>query len=179
MLTYILIGVAVLVAAFLLTAALQPADFRTARKINISAPPDAIFGWVNDLHKWQEFSPWAKMDPNAKNTFEGPSAGVGAIFSWEGNKQVGAGRMTIVESKPNELVCFKLEFLKPFAATNVVDFTFVPEGESTTVTWAMCGERNFMMKAFGLIINCDKMCGDQFNKGLATLKSLSETPVAV
>jgi carbon monoxide dehydrogenase subunit G len=178
MLTYILVGLALIVAAFLLTAALQPAGFRTARKINIAAPPDAIFGWVNDLHRWQEFSPWAKMDPNASTTFEGPLAGVGASFSWEGNK-VGSGRMTIVESKPNQLVRFRLEFLKPFAATNTAEFTFEPDGQGTTVTWAMTGERNFMMKAFGLIVNCDKMCGSQFEQGLATLKSLSETPVAV
>jgi uncharacterized protein YndB with AHSA1/START domain len=152
MLKAILIGLAVLasvVLAFCVVAALQPAELRVERSAIISAPPAVVFEYVNDLHKWQEFSPWAKRDPAARNTFEGPGAGIGAVFAWAGNEEVGEGRMTIVESRPNERVRFRLDFLKPFAGTNDVEFSFVPQGEQTKVVWTMTGENDFLGKAVG------------------------------
>src|SRR5688572_14654414 len=119
MIKKILIGLAGLVALFLVVAAFQPADYRVARSIVISAPPAAAFGQINDLHKWQEISPYTKLDPAAKYAFEGPVAGIGAALAWAGNNQVGEGRMTIVESRPNELVRFRLDFAKPFASTSM------------------------------------------------------------
>jgi len=174
MLTKILIVLAIILVVFAIVAALQPARFRIVRSTAISAPPAVVFGWVNDLHAWQEVSPWAKLDPAVKNTFAGPPAGLGAVFSWSGNAKVGEGRMTITESRPNELVRFRLEFLKPFKATNTAEFAFQTEGGQTVVSWSMSGERNFIFKAVGLFMNMDKMVGGDFEKGLASLKALAE-----
>jgi uncharacterized protein YndB with AHSA1/START domain len=176
MLKFILIGLAAVVIVFLIVAAFQPADFRITRSATIAAPPAAVFEQINDFHRWDAWSPWAKLDPNAKNSFDGPPAGVGAGFAWAGNKEVGEGRMTITESRPGELVRMKLEFLKPFAATNVAEFTLKPEGNGTVVTWSMSGTNGFMAKCVGLVVNCDKMVGGQFEKGLANMKAIVETP---
>jgi hypothetical protein len=175
MLTYILLGLGVIVVIFLIVVAMQPGDFRVTRSAKIAAPATVVFPHVNDLHKWQAWSPWAKMDPAAKNTFEGPAEGLGSIFSWDGNNKVGSGRMTVIESRPSALVKFKLEFFKPFKAVNTAEFTFTPEGNQTLVTWSMYGPNNFVGKAMHLLIDCDKMVGSQFEKGLADLKALAET----
>jgi carbon monoxide dehydrogenase subunit G len=127
---------------------------------------------VNDFHNWQAWSPWAKMDPTAKNSFAGTPSGEGALFSWAGNNKVGEGRMTIMESRPSESIRIKLEFLKPFQATNTAEFTFQPTGEGTLVTWSMSGKNSFMAKAVVLVMNCDKMVGGQFEQGLANLKDV-------
>lgn len=175
MLKKILIGVAVLVVVFVVVVALQPDEFRVARSTVISAPPAVVFAKVNDLRTWQQFSPWAKLDPNAKATFAGPETGAGASFAWAGNSEVGEGTMTIVESRPHELIRFKLEFVKPFEGTNDAQFTFKPTGAQTEVTWSMSGKNNFLFKAVGLFLDCEKMIGPQFEEGLANLKVLSET----
>lgn len=128
MLKKILITLAVIIVVFAVIVALQPSDFRVARTATISAPPPAVFAQVNDFHKWEAWSPWAKLDPAAKNSFEGPAAGRGAIFKWSGNNEVGEGSMTITESRPSDLIKIKLDFTKPFEATNTTEFTFKPEG---------------------------------------------------
>lgn len=174
MLIKILIVLALLVVILAIVIATRPDEFRVVRAATISAPVPVVFEQVNNLSHWNSFSPWAKLDPNAKYSLEGPVSGTGAIFRWEGNNQVGAGVMTITESRPNELVVFKLEFLKPFVGTNTVEFAFKSEGEQTVVSWTMYGKNNFMSKAMGLVMNCEKMCGDQFEKGLANLKNVSE-----
>ncbi len=176
MITKTLIALGVLALVFIVVAALQPADFRIARSAMIAAPPSVVFAHFNDFHKWNDWSPWAKMDPDAKHTFDGSPAGVGAGFAWAGNSKVGEGRMTIIESKPNDLIRLKLEFTKPFTAINITEFTFKPEGSQTAVTWAMSGHNNFFAKAFGLFINCDKMVGGDFEKGFANLKAIIEKP---
>ncbi len=176
MLKFILLGLTAIVVIVLVVVAMQPADFRISRTATIAAPPDAVFAQFNDFQKWNAWSPWAKMDPNAKNTFDGSPVGVGAGFAWAGNNEVGEGRMTITESKPNELIRIKLEFTKPFAATNTTEFTFKPEGNQTAVTWSMSGKNNFMAKAFGLFVNCDKMVGGQFEQGFANLRAIVESP---
>lgn len=174
MLRKILIALAVIVVLFVIIVALQPSEFRIVRSATISAPPPAVFAQVNDFHKWEAWSPWAKLDPTAKATFEGPSAGTGAIFRWAGNNEVGEGSMMITESRPSDLIRIKLEFLKPFAATSTAEFTFKPEGNQTAVTWSMEGENNFIAKAFCLFMDMDKMVGGQFEKGLASMKSVVE-----
>lgn len=171
----ILIALIVIAGVFAVIVARQPAHFRIERSATVSAPPAVVFGQVNDLHKWEAWSPWAKLDPNAKTTFEGPTAGVGAGMSWSGNNQVGVGRMTITDSHPNDLIRFKMEFQKPFKATDTAEFTFKPEGRETLVTWSMSGENNFLSKAVSLVMNCDKMVGGQFEKGLASLNTVSQT----
>ena len=174
MLKKILIALAVIVVALVVIVALQPSDFRVARSTTISAPPPAVFAQVNDFHKWEAWNPWGKIDPAMKQGYEGAPAGTGAVYTWSGNTEVGEGRMTIMESRPSELVRVKLEFFKPFAATNTADFTFKPEGNQTLVTWSMFGDKNFMAKAVHLFINMDKMIGGQFEKGLASMKSAVE-----
>jgi len=174
MLNIILILVAIAVIIFIVVAAMQASDFRITRTGTITAPASAVFAQVNDLHKWDAWSPWAKLDPDAKNSFEGSESGVGAIMRWVGNNKVGQGSMTIMESRPDEFISFKLEFLKPFKATNTSEFTFTNENDKTTVTWSMYGKNNFMGKAIGLIMSCEKMVGGQFEKGLAALKSVVE-----
>ena len=137
-----------------------------------------MFAQVNDFHNWEAWSPWAKLDPAARNAFAGAPSGTGAIFSWSGNKKVGEGRMTITDSRPGEMVRIKLEFLRPFKATNTTEFTFAPvTDDATTVTWSMTGERNFFFKAFGLFMNMDKLIGGDFERGLASMKSKVEANV--
>jgi len=170
----ILIALIGIVVVLVVIVALQPRDFRVARSITISAPPPAVFAQVNDFHKWQAWNPWGKIDPTMKQTYEGAPAGTGSVYTWAGNNEVGEGRMTITESNPTDLIRVKLEFLKPFAATNTTEFTFKPEGNLTLVTWSMFGEKNFMAKAIHLVMNMDKMIGGQFEKGLADMKSAVE-----
>ena len=174
MIKKILIVLVGIVAALAVVVALQPADFRVTRSATISAPPAVVFAQVNDLHKFQDWSPWAKLDPAAKSDFQGPPAGTGAAFSWAGNMEVGEGTMTITESRPAELVRFKLDFKKPMAGTSTAEFTFKPEGGATLVTWSMEGKNGFAGKAVSLVMDCDKMVGGQFEKGLADLKKIAE-----
>jgi hypothetical protein len=141
----------------------------------MSAPATAPFAQVNDFHNWDGWSPWAKLDPTMKQTYEGAPAGTGAIYTWVGNKQVGEGRMTITESRPNEFVRINLEFMRPFKATNTAEFSFKPDGQNTTVTWSMTGSKNFIFKAMGLFMSMDKMVGKDFEKGLAGMKEIVES----
>ncbi len=171
MLSKILIGIAVVIVVFIVVVAMQPAAFRIARLATLAAPASALFDQVNDFHNWAAWSPWAKIDPAMKETFEGAPAGVGAVYSWVGNNQVGSGRMEILESRPSERIRIRLDFLKPMKATNTAEFTFAPEGDGTTVTWSMEGERNFMAKAIGLFMNMDEMIGGQFEQGLAQMET--------
>ena len=170
----IVVVIVVLVVVFVCIVALQPSHYRIERSATINAPASAVFTQVNDFHKWEAWSPWAKLDPAMKQSYEGAPAGTGAVYTWAGNSQVGEGRMTITDSHPNDLIKIKLEFVKPWAATNATDFMFKPQGNQTAVTWTMDGDNNFMGKAFGLFMNMDKMVGDDFQKGLAQMKSVSE-----
>jgi uncharacterized protein YndB with AHSA1/START domain len=169
-----LVAVAAIVAVFIVVVAMQPSEFRVARSATIAAPAADVFTQVNDFHNWDAWSPWAKIDPTMKQTYEGAPAGSGAIYSWVGDGKVGQGRMTLIDSRPSDLVKIRLEFLKPFKATNTAEFTFKPDGNQTVVTWSMSGRNNFFFKAFGLFMNMDKMLGGDFEKGLANMKSVVE-----
>lgn len=174
MLAKIFIGLAVIVVVSVVVVALRPSEFRVERAATISAPPPVVFAQVNDFRKWDAWSPYARRDPAMKKSFEGAPAGVGAIYRWSGNHEVGEGRTTIIESRPHDLIRIKLEFVRPFAATNTAEFTFRPEGERTAVTWSLAGRNNFMGKAVGLFMNMDRMVGGDFEKGLARMKSVVE-----
>lgn len=178
MLKKILLALAALVVVtilvFVAVVAMQPSEFRIVRSATIPAPAAEVFTQVNDFHNWEAWSPWAKLDPAAKISFAGPSAGTGAIFQWSGNNEVGERSMTITESRPHELIRIRLDFVKPFEDTATEEFTFKPEGDKTTVTWTMFGKNNFMAKAFCLFMNMDKMIGGQFEEGLANMKSVVE-----
>ncbi len=146
MLKKILIGLAVLILGLVALVALQPSDFRVERSATIAAPAADVFTQVNNLHKWDAWSPWAKLDPDAKITFERPESGQGAAMSWSGDDKVGEGKMTVVESQPNEAVRLKVDFVKPFEGTSNSEFGFKPEGDQTAVTWTMSAHHNFMEK---------------------------------
>jgi hypothetical protein len=174
MLKKILIGLVVVILVFCVIVATRPSDFRVERSAVVAAPAPVVFAQVNDLHNWNAWSPWAKLDPTAKQTFEGPRAGTGAALAWAGNKNVGEGRMAITESRPSEFIRFRLEFIKPFAGTNTAEFTFKPQGDQTAVTWTMSGHQNFIAKAICMFMDMDKMVGGQFERGLAQMKSVAE-----
>jgi hypothetical protein len=163
------------VLVLVIVVATRPAHFSITRTTTIAAPDSVIFAQVNDFHRWDGWSPWARLDPAMKTTYSGAPAGAGAVYEWAGDGKVGEGRMTILESKPSSLVRINLEFLKPFAATNLTDFTFTPDGSGTKVTWTMSGENNFMTKAVGLMMNMDKTVGGDFEKGLSQLKTVAES----
>ncbi|HVY08105.1 MAG TPA: SRPBCC family protein [Burkholderiales bacterium] len=174
MLKIIFLVLAILVAVLAIVVAMQPDEFRVSRSTTMNAPPAAVFAQVNDLHNWEKWNPWQKVDPAMKLQFSGPPSGVGAAYAWQGNKDVGEGRLSIIESRPSDLVRIKLEFLKPFAATNTAIFTFKPAGTQAEVTWAMEGRNNFLAKAIHLCMNMDKMVGGQFEQGLADMKAAVE-----
>lgn len=172
MIKKILLILAAAILLLVIVVSLRPSQFTVTRSATIPASPEVVSAQVNDFHKWQEWSPWAKMDPACKFAFSGPESGVGAGFSWDGNNDVGAGTMKITESKPGELVKMDLDFTKPMEGHNLTVFTFKPNGSGTDVTWTMSGENGFMGKLFGLFVDCDKMVGDQFVKGLENLKGV-------
>lgn len=174
MMKKILIGLGALLVVFLGVVAIQPADFRVTRKATMAAPASVVFAQVNEFRNWAAWSPWDKMDPDMKRSYGDTTMGVGAVYGWTGNDKVGEGRMTITESRPSEMILIKLEFMKPFAATNMTEFTFTPEGDQTVITWNMTGKNNFISKAFCLFMDMDKMVGGDFEKGLAQMKSISE-----
>lgn len=174
MLAKTFIGLAVIVIVFGVVVALRPSEFRVERAATIAAPPPVVFAQVNDFRKWDAWSPYARRDPAMKKSFAGAPAGVGAVYTWSGNHAVGEGRTTIIESRPHDLIRIKLEFVRPFAATNTAEFTFRPEGERTAVTWSLAGRNSFMGKAVGLFMNMDRMVGRDFEKGLAQMKSVVE-----
>jgi hypothetical protein len=174
MLKKILIGLAVAVAALAGFIHTRPAAFTVQRSATIQAPADIVFAKVNDFHGWAEWSPWDKRDPAMKRTYTGAEKGLDAMYEWSGNQDVGQGRMTITESKPDELVKIRLEFLEPFPATNTTTFAFAPEGEGTQVTWRMEGTNGFAGKAFSLLMDMDQMIGKDFEEGLASMKKGAE-----
>ena len=174
MLLKIILGLVVVIGALAAFVATRPSEFAVTRSATFAAPAEAVFAQVNELKKWEAWSPWQKKDPQAKNSYAGPAAGAGASMSWAGNKEVGEGRMTIVESRPAQLVRFKLEFFKPFAATNSAEFSFKEEAGRTAVTWTMRGQNNFIGKAMCLVFDMDKMVGGDFEKGLAGIRQIVE-----
>lgn len=170
----ILIALAIVVVAFVVVVLVQPSSFRVERSTDVAAPADIVFGYVEDFHRWTDWSPWDKLDPAQTRTYEGAESGKGAIFAWSGNDKVGEGRMTIVDARPHEKVTVNLEFLKPWKSTNEVTFLLAPAGDGTKVTWRMDGEYDFVGKAMSLFMDMDSMIGKDFEMGLASLEGLAE-----
>jgi uncharacterized protein YndB with AHSA1/START domain len=166
------------VVAVLSIAATRPATFHVERSLSMAAPPDAVFAVLNDLHRFHEWSPWQKLDPAMKVTFDGPPTGVGSSIAWVGNKDVGEGRMTLTETTSPGSLSEKLEFLKPFEATSAVHFTIAPEGDGSRVTWAIDGNNNYMSKVMCMFVSMDAMMGKDFEAGLSSLKQVTEAEPA-
>ena len=174
MLKIIFIVVLLLVAGLLIYAATKPDSFRIERSARIKSPPAKVFALINDFHQWEAWSPWEKIDPAIKRTYRGPNSGVGAVYEWAGNKDIGQGRMEIVESVPSSKMSLKLDFVTPFEAHNFVDFTLVPQGDSTVVTQAMYGPSPYFSKLMTTFFSMDKMVGSKYEEGLTNLKNLAE-----
>lgn len=169
------IVLAVLIGGILLYATTQPDSFRVERKAQIHAAPGKIFAILNDFHQWDNWSPWSKLDPDMKKTFSGSETGVGSVYEWEGNNQVGQGRMEIVESAAPSKIALKLDFLKPMEGHSITEFTLSsPDSQSTEVTWAMHGPNNYLSKIMCTFVSMDKMIGKDFEAGFANLKALAE-----
>jgi hypothetical protein len=165
--------VAVLIVALLVYAATQPDTFRIQRSASINAPAEKIFPFINDFRNWVDWSPWEKMDPELKRSFGGAASGQGSVYEWEGQK-VGKGRMEIAKISPPTNILINLDFLKPFEAHNIAEFTLEPRGNSTTVTWAMYGPSPYIAKLMHIFFSMDSMVGKQFETGLANLKTIAE-----
>ena len=172
--TTIILIILVLVVAVLAYAATRPNSFRVRRSARIDAPPEKIFPLIDDFHKWPLWSPWEKLDPNMRRTHSGAESGKGAVYAWDGNKKVGSGRMEIMDSFAPSKLLLKLDFLRPFKAQNMTEFTLEPEGKSTDVRWEMYGPSPFMHKLMGVFMNMDRMIGRDFEKGLVAMKAAAE-----
>lgn len=178
MLKKLLLAVALLLLAMIAFIATRPGEFRIARSAVIEAPPTIVFGLVNDIHHWRRWSPWEKIDPDMKRTYSGEYSGVGAEYAWEGNDQVGKGRMVIKQSEPPKRIGIEIEFISPFAATNQVSFDFEPVGKGTRVTWAMEGTNDFIGKVFDLLMDFDSMVGADYDRGLTKLGEIAHAKAA-
>lgn len=171
MLPFIAVGAAALVGYI----ATRPGEFTITRTQRIKATPDRIFPHINDFHKWEAWSPWEKLDPNLKRTYSGSPAGPGAVYEWSSSdNKVGQGRMEITSAIEPTNVGIRLDFIRPWKATNDIQFSLVPEGTDSVVTWSMKGNRNFVMKAMGMVMDMDKLVGADFEKGLDALKAVAE-----
>lgn len=175
----IVVIVIVLVAAIAAYAATRPDTFRVQRSTTVNAPADKIFPLINDFHNWTAWSPYEKRDPALKRTYSGAQSGKGAVYAWEGNSNVGAGCMEIMDAPSPSAVVIKLDFIRPFEGHNVAEFTMEPQGGSnapaaTNVTWAMHGPAPFITKVMGIFLNMDTMIGKDFEAGLSNIKALAE-----
>jgi hypothetical protein len=172
-----------IVLAFVLAVAvvaalimMQPNEYKVVRTTTIAAPPEKVFANVNDFHRWDAWSPWAKIDPAMKVTFAGPPAGNGAIYNWSGDEKAGEGSMLISDSMSNDHVTIQLSFIRPYVSNAVITLGFQPEGSGTKTTWTMTGKNNFALKAISLFYSMDRMVGPDFERGLSQLKAVAEAP---
>ncbi len=175
MLKKILFAILLVVLAFLVVVSLRPSSYAVQRTATVPAPPEVAFATVNNFRHWKAWSPWAKLDPNMTERYSGPEVGEGAVYEWEGNDDVGKGRMTIRESTPHEHIGIFLEFLEPFASVSDTDFRFKPVPGGTEVTWAMQGELGFLEKGVGMFMDMEGMIGNDFEKGLAQMAEAVKT----
>jgi hypothetical protein len=174
----ILVVLAAAIVLLAIVVATRPTEYRVERSARIAAPAAAVYAQIADFHRWDGWSPWARLDPAMKTDYQGPPSGKGAAYHWSGNDKVGEGRMTITGEKPPEQLVIRLEFLKPWTQTSTTVFALAPEGAGTRVTWAMSGENGFVGKAMSLFMDLDKMVGPDFEKGLAALQALAEAEAA-
>ena len=165
---------AIAIAAILVLAATKPNTLRVQRAIDIKAPAEKIFPLISDFHQWKSWSPYETKDPAMKRTYSGTDSGKGAAYAWDGNKNVGSGRMEILETSAPQKIVIKLDFFTPFEGHNTAEFTMLPQGNGTHVTWVMYGPANFMSRLIQVFMNLDNMIGKDFEAGLANLKKLTE-----
>jgi len=167
---------ALAIAIVLILAATKPDTFSVQRAAVVKAPAEKIFSLINDFHQWGSWSPWENKDPGMKRTYSGAASGKGAVYAWDGNKNVGSGRMEILDASSPSKIVIKLDFFKPFAAHNTAEFSMLPQGDAATtnVTWIMHGPAPFLSKLMQVFMNIDSMVGRDFESGLSNLKRLTE-----
>jgi uncharacterized protein YndB with AHSA1/START domain len=170
----IAVVLAIAIAIILIVAATKPNTFSIQRATVVKAPPERIFPLINDFHQWGTWSPYENKDPAMKRSYSGAASGQGAVYAWEGNKNVGSGRMEILEASAPSKIVIKLDFFTPFEGHNTAEFTMLPQGDATNLTWLMHGPLPFMGKVMHVFINMDRMVGKDFEIGLANLKRLTE-----
>jgi uncharacterized protein YndB with AHSA1/START domain len=170
----IILLLVVLIVALLAFAATRPDSFSVQRSIRINAPAEAVWPLLTDFHRWPEWSPWEKLDPAMQRTHSGSANGVGAVYEWNGNNKVGAGRMEITQATAHTQVSMKLDFLRPFKSSNVAEYALTSQGGATNVTWVMSGPATFITKLMGVFVSMDKMVGKDFEEGLAKMKTVAE-----
>ena len=175
-LTIIAVVLAIAIAIVLGLAATKPDTFSVQRAAVVKAPPEKILPLINDFHQWGSWSPWENKDPGMKRTYSGAQSGKGAVYAWDGNKNVGSGRMEILDASSPSKIVIKLDFFKPFEAHNTAEFTMLPQGDTATtnINWVMHGPASFMSKVMQVFMNIDSMVGKDFETGLANLKTLTE-----
>lgn len=171
---YLLFVALAALVLFLIVAAMKPDSFRIERSAVINAPAERVYAEIADFRRWPDWSPWENKDPAMARTLSGAEAGKGAVYAWDGNRNIGSGRMEILDAQPPGRVSIQLDFFKPFKARNTAEFTLTPEGTGTRVTWAMFGPQPFIGKVMATIMNCDRMIGREFETGLASLKTRAE-----
>ncbi|AMK76975.1 MULTISPECIES: SRPBCC family protein [Methylomonas] len=174
MIKTILIVLAVVIACILIYAATKPDTFRVQRSITIKATPETIFPLISDLHNMQTWSAWEKVDPGMKRTYSGAASGPGAVYEWDGNQDIGQGRMEIIDAMPPAKITIRMDFIKPFPAQNTLEFVLQTEGDSTRVTQAIFGPSPYLSKVMSLVFSMDKMIGGKFEESLAELKTITE-----
>ena len=170
----IAVVLAIAIAVVLILAASKPPTFRVERAIDVKAPPEKIFPLINDFHQWVSWSPYENRDPAMKRSYSGTGSGKGAVYGWDGNRNVGSGRMEILDASAPAKIVIKLDFFKPFEAHNTAEFTILPQGDATRLNWVMRGPASFMSKLMQVFMSLDKMVGKDFEIGLANLKNLTE-----
>jgi Polyketide cyclase / dehydrase and lipid transport len=170
----IAVVLAVAIAIVLILAATKPATFGVQRAIAVKAPPEKIFPLINDFHQWTNWSPYENKDPAMRRSYGGEAARKGAVYSWDGNSNVGSGRMEIIDSSAPSKIVIKLDFIKPFEGHNTAEFTMLPQGDATDATWVMHGPASLMSRLMQVFINLDRMIGKDFEIGLSNLKRLAE-----
>ena len=170
----IAVVIAIAIAVVLILALSKPDIFRIQRVATIKAPAESIFALINDFHRWGSWSPWESKDPAMKRTFSGAESGKGAVYAWDGNKNVGSGRMEILDTSAPSKIVIKLDFFTPFEGHNTAEFTMLPQGDATNITWVMYGPAPLMSKVMQVFINLDNMIGKDFETGLANLKRVTE-----
>ena len=173
-LVIIAVILAIAIAAVLILAATKPTTLRVQRSVSINAPPERIFSLISDFHQWVTWSPYEQKDPAMKRTYSGTERGRGAVYAWDGDKNVGSGRMEILDVSAPSKIVIKLDFFKPFEGHNTAEFTLLPRADATTVDWVMHGPAPFLSKVMQVFINLDHMIGRDFEAGLANLKQLAE-----
>jgi len=178
MLKKVLITLVALVAILIVVIAIQPAEYEVKRSATVEASPDVVYALVSDFRRWRDWSPWDEYDPDMKRTYSGAESGKGAIYEWQGNDEVGKGRMSITAATPGKHVATDLHFIEPFDSRSTGAFDLAADGSGTKVTWSMKGNNNFMGKAFSLLVNMDEMVGKDFERGLVKMGKAAKAEAA-